>query len=221
MNVHEDIKINPGQFIMIKSNSGPFLPKPFSVVNQKGNVLTLLIKKVGRLSNELSESVSGDIFFIKGVHGKGYYDSIDISRKYILLGAGCGSAPLMHFSYVYPDNVYKKLFAFKDSSVYDILEDDFFIQDERNENVIDYAISFTDNNTGIIASGGIAFLKAVKEKTSSLSHVYAVLDERMGCGDGYCKGCPVMTADGVKMVCKDGPLFDLKKLDLEWGDDFE
>ena len=40
------------------------------------------------------------------------------------------------------------------------------------------------------------------------------LEERMGCGAGFCYGCTVQTLSGPKRVCADGPVFD--KEDLPW-----
>ena len=42
----------------------------------------------------------------------------------------------------------------------------------------------------------------------------ACLEERMGCGGGYCAGCSVRTRLGTQRVCKDGPVF--KKEDILW-----
>jgi dihydroorotate dehydrogenase electron transfer subunit len=59
--------------------------------------------------------------------------------------------------------------------------------------------------------------KALDKKAKELKlKLYVSLDERMGCGIGMCKGCPVKTKDGIKMVCKDGPLFDSDDLILDW-----
>jgi len=38
------------------------------------------------------------------------------------------------------------------------------------------------------------------------------MEERMACGVGACKGCPVKTTAGYKMVCKDGPVFDSREV---------
>ena len=38
------------------------------------------------------------------------------------------------------------------------------------------------------------------------------LEERMGCGAGYCYGCTVITASGPRRVCADGPVFDKEEL---------
>jgi dihydroorotate dehydrogenase electron transfer subunit len=40
------------------------------------------------------------------------------------------------------------------------------------------------------------------------------MEERMGCGAGFCYGCSIETARGPKRVCADGPVF--KKEDLIW-----
>ena len=34
------------------------------------------------------------------------------------------------------------------------------------------------------------------------------LEERMGCGAGFCYGCSVQTLEGPRRVCADGPVFD-------------
>jgi len=39
-----------------------------------------------------------------------------------------------------------------------------------------------------------------------------LLEEYMACGIGVCLGCPVMTKDGYKMVCKDGPVFEASEV---------
>ena len=31
-------------------------------------------------------------------------------------------------------------------------------------------------------------------------------EERMGCGHGACMGCSVLTRNGYKRICKDGPV---------------
>jgi len=38
------------------------------------------------------------------------------------------------------------------------------------------------------------------------------LEEKMACGVGACLGCAVMTKDGYKMACKDGPVFNAEEI---------
>jgi dihydroorotate dehydrogenase electron transfer subunit len=42
--------------------------------------------------------------------------------------------------------------------------------------------------------------------------VQVLLEEQMGCGTGICYGCAVETRKGMRLVCKDGPMFDLREL---------
>jgi dihydroorotate dehydrogenase electron transfer subunit len=42
--------------------------------------------------------------------------------------------------------------------------------------------------------------------------VQVLLEERMGCGTGICYGCAVKTRKGMRLVCKDGPRFDIRDI---------
>ena len=42
--------------------------------------------------------------------------------------------------------------------------------------------------------------------------VQVLLEERMGCGTGLCYGCAVETRRGMRLVCKDGPRFELREV---------
>ena len=46
--------------------------------------------------------------------------------------------------------------------------------------------------------------------------VQVSLEVRMGCGVGVCYGCTVKTKNGLKQVCKDGPVFELN--DVLWDE---
>jgi len=41
--------------------------------------------------------------------------------------------------------------------------------------------------------------------------VQVLLEEGMGCGTGICYGCAVETKRGMRLVCKDGPMFELRE----------
>lgn len=45
---------------------------------------------------------------------------------------------------------------------------------------------------------------------------YVFLEEKMGCGVGYCKGCPIRlrNSDEYKLICTDGPLFPAQEVVL-------
>lgn len=54
-----------------------------------------------------------------------------------------------------------------------------------------------------------ASMAGIVRDMRSRKPVQALLEERMGCGTGVCYGCAVFTRKGVRLVCKDGPRFDL------------
>jgi dihydroorotate dehydrogenase electron transfer subunit len=57
-----------------------------------------------------------------------------------------------------------------------------------------------------------AAMADVVKRARSRKPVQALLEERMGCGTGVCYGCAVFTRKGVRLVCKDGPKFDLREV---------
>lgn len=66
--------------------------------------------------------------------------------------------------------------------------------------------------TYFYACGPMPMFKAM-EKVVSTSGQYS-FEARMGCGFGACMGCSIMTANGSKRVCKEGPVF--KREEVIW-----
>ena len=56
------------------------------------------------------------------------------------------------------------------------------------------------------ACGPLPMLKALVQKIGTNGQLS--LEERMGCGVGICVGCSVQTTEGIKRVCKEGPVFN-------------
>jgi dihydroorotate dehydrogenase electron transfer subunit len=53
--------------------------------------------------------------------------------------------------------------------------------------------------------------RVMREKRSR-KPVQALVEERMGCGTGICYGCALFTRRGVRLVCRDGPRFELRNV---------
>ncbi|AEX84819.1 2-polyprenylphenol hydroxylase-like oxidoreductase [Marinitoga piezophila KA3] len=212
----EIINVLPGQFFMVKTEDYDF-PKPFSVIFQKGKVIEFLIAVVGDLTGRLKKLKIGDFIDIRGPYGKSFIETIDKNKKYILIGGDCGSAPLMHFKNEYPELVENEYYGFRTNEIKSILDTDkLHIDEEEGISVIErIKRENPSKNTGFLVCGSLNMIKAVKNEFKGYK-VYASLEARMGCGVGMCKGCPIKTKDGIKMICKDGPVFDLSEVDLEW-----
>ena len=44
--------------------------------------------------------------------------------------------------------------------------------------------------------------------------VYVSLESRMGCGIGACLACSCKTKNGMKRICKEGPVFEVKEVNF-------
>ncbi|XOB42781.1 MAG: tRNA-dihydrouridine synthase [Candidatus Nealsonbacteria bacterium] len=90
LRLNNNIKIKPGQFIFA------WLPekgeKPLSVFDDEP--LTLLIRKIGCFTNELSKLRKGDTVYIRGPYG----NSPKTNGKVLLVGGGTGIAALYLFA---------------------------------------------------------------------------------------------------------------------------
>ena len=69
----------------------------------------------------------------------------------------------------------------------------------------------------IYACGPKAMLQAMSEQMKRhriRKPAQVSLEVRMGCGAGACYGCSIRTTHGMKRVCREGPVFDIK--DIIW-----
>jgi len=54
-----------------------------------------------------------------------------------------------------------------------------------------------------------------KELSLQGKPVQVSLEVRMACGLGVCYGCSIKTRDGMKKVCRDGPVFSMQEVAWE------
>lgn len=70
----------------------------------------------------------------------------------------------------------------------------------------------------IVACGPTPMLRALarmQQEGVVTKPITALLELRMGCGFGACYGCTVITRDGPRLVCKDGPALPLEAIAWE------
>jgi len=86
--------------------------------------------------------------------------------------------------------------------------------------VTDLLPRFAEQADQVFACGPLPMLRDMFKRQKELKledkPVQVSLEVRMGCGVGVCYGCTVKTKDGLKQVCKDGPVFELDK--ILWGE---
>ncbi len=222
--------IVPGQFanILVDKSHNIFLRRPFSIhqVDYKCNSIVFLIKEVGDGSKCLSNSLVGETWSIILPLGKGF--SIpEIKSKVLLVGGGCGVAPLMLLATNLHKAGHQIEILLGAKSAEDLVELDVYSK---------YGIVHTTTEDGthgtrgfvtdhplfdkslasfdkIFTCGPEPMMRAVAQK-ARLSNIACEvsLENTMACGYGVCLCCVTDTTEGHRCVCTDGPVFDIKQL---------
>jgi len=223
---------SPGRFLMIHCGDtyDPILPRPMSFHRFRdspaGREFAILYDVRGRGTAWLSTRKTGDLLTNFGPLGRGYSLNPD-AQNVLLVGGGLGMAALIALAdeavaagrsvtllqgartadKLYPPDLLptevEALWATDDGSaghhgyVTDLLRDH---------------LSWADQ---IFACGPTPMFGAmarVVREARSRKPAQALLEERMGCGTGICYGCAVFTRRGVRLVCRDGPRFELRSV---------
>ena len=219
-------RIRPGQFIQIrvKDSFYPFLSRPFSVadVGIGKTALRIVFKLRGLGTSILSKKGLGEFLGILGPLGKPC--PMPERGKTLLVGGGMGAAPLLFLTRIIGNVTEKK----PDFILGAKTKKDLVLLGEIKAFSNNLKITTEDGSLGtkglvtdllkkkkydtIFACGPIGMLKQIKELNLP-SRVYGFFEERMGCGTGLCFCCAIKKqSGGYYRVCKDGPVFDLKKV---------
>ena len=215
--------VEEGEFVDI-GIPGYFLRRPLSVCDWEEGRLTLVYKVVGEGTKVLSEMpVGGELEVLTGL-GKGF-DPEACRERALLVGGGLGVPPLLLLA--------KRLKA-QGKQVTAVLgfnkADEIILAGEFRGICDEVLISTVDGSVGVkgfvtdaIAAGKPSYdffytcgpMVMMKVVCNALEGPgEASLEERMGCGAGFCYGCSIETKNGPRRVCKDGPVF--RKEDLIW-----
>ena len=235
----------PGQFVMVCCGKECTLPRPFSIhqVNDEGDIaLFFAVWEDGKGTKWLSQRHKGDTVELFGPLGNGF--SIHpASHNLLLVAGGIGVAPLhflasqaLNHGYLVkmllgasgeskpsgepnPSQLYPKHLLPSKLDPRDIKT----ITSSSNGKtgmVTDLLPDFGDWADQVFACGPIPMYRDMVRKKQELKlegkPVQASLEIRMGCGLGVCYACTVKTKNGLKQVCRDGPVFDLE--DILWDE---
>lgn len=220
----------PGQFVMVRCSQGydPLLRRPLSIHRvaplSSPTQLALLFAVVGRGTNWLARRKQGDMIDLLGPLGHGF-EIGPKSRNLLLIAGGIGIAPLVALaekgiakgfgitlllgaptqSQLYPAPLLppevKLVVATEDGSA------------GRRGVVTDLLVDTAAEADQIFACGPISMYRTMaSEKILKGKSVQVSMEVRMGCGRGGCYGCALETRAGMRLVCQDGPVFDLKEI---------
>lgn len=210
--------IEPGQFVEVEL-PGLFLRRPISVSDSDGDILTLIYKVVGQGTELMAKMKAGGKLNLLTHLGKGY-DLEKTGERVLLIGGGVGVPPLMYAAkrLVEKGKMVRVVMGFN-------TQNEVFGQTELEALGCQVEVCTMDGSYGkkgvvtdwlscsepeYLACGPLPMLQAVVEKIGVSGQVS--MEERMGCGVGICVGCSIETKEGVKRVCKEGPVFEASEI---------
>ena len=205
----------PGQFADIRLD-GFFLRRPISVCDWDECSVTLLYKLAGAGTEALAALTSGTELDVLAGLGNGF-DTAPSGLRPLLAGGGIGIAPLYGLAKKLLSEGKRPVAALGFNRAEDVL-----LTDVLASLGVETIVATADGSRGVKG-----FVTDAVASAGAYSHVYACgptamlraldgvitgpaqysFEERMGCGFGACMGCTVMTANGPKRVCRDGPVF--------------
>ncbi len=218
----------PGQFVEVRidNSSGTFLRRPFSInyVDYDSNELWLLIRMAGEGTMCLSRLRTGDTVNCMLPLGRGF--SLPVHGERILLaGGGTGVAPLLYLGYKSKRLGAEPVFLLGAKTRDDLLETDLLRDIGRvcvaTEDgsagecglVTAHSILGQERFDRIHVCGPRPMMMAMAEYAfRNDTDCEVSLENMMACGLGACLCCVEKTTDGNVCVCKDGPVFNARKL---------
>lgn len=220
-----------GQFVSVYSNdASKLLPRPISLceINRGEGTLRLVYRVTGEGTGteEFSKLKEGDTIKILGPLGNGFTTD---KKKAFLIGGGIGIPPMLQLA--------KEVECEKQMVLG--FRDELFLMDEFKEQG-DVFVATEDGSAG--SKGNV--LDAIRENALSADVIYACgptpmlralktyaeekdmdcfisMEERMACGIGACLACVCKSKKKDahsnvhnKRVCKEGPVFNAKEVEL-------
>lgn len=219
----------PGQFVEVRVDDSPttYLRRPISIhyVDDNANELWLLVAAVGDGTRQLARLQPGDMLNCVLPLGNSFTMPTKAGERILLVGGGVGVAPLLYFGHQIRKQGAEPVFLLGARSAADLLQLDAFravgtvyVTTEDGSAgekgfVTNHSILQCEHFDRISTCGPKPMMVAVA-KCAKLLNIpcEASLENLMACGLGACLCCVEKTTEGNLCVCKEGPVFDTKKL---------
>ena len=222
-----------GQFVMVHTPAryDTFWPRALSFHRFRPGAartreFALLYSAIGRGTTWLAEQPAGGTVDLYGPLGHGYRVRPGTTRL-LLVGGGIGIAPLVGLAeeQVAKGREVTLLMGARTAT-------DLYPVDQLPSEV--ECVVATDDGSaghhGLVTALYAAHLEwadqafacgpnpmfrsmaAITQHDRRRLSVQVLLEENMACGTGICYGCATETKKGVQLVCKDGPMFEVREL---------
>jgi len=222
----------PGQFLMARCDDSyrRLLRRPISIHSIRQDAVALLFKKVGEGTIWLSQRQKGESLDLLGPLGNGFH--LDSKyRSLLLIAGGLGIAPLAGLAnqaIASGRQVTLLMGANRADQLYPthLLPSGLRIVMSTEDGsagqkglITDFISKYVSKADAVFTCGPVPMYKTLSRLTTEIcpdKPIQVSLETRMGCGLGGCFGCTIKTSAGMKRVCRDGPVFELKEIDWNW-----
>jgi dihydroorotate dehydrogenase electron transfer subunit len=219
----------PGQFAEVRVDhiSSAFLRRPISIhdVDYDANTISLFVKIAGKGTLALADVKAGDSINLVFPLGNGFH--IPEQGKMLLVGGGCGLAPLLFLARKLHQNKMDTCILLGARNAEGILRKETYQQFGE--------VDFTTEDGSCGVSGMVTAHQWLTNSIQSFSQIFVCgpevmmkaiakvaaeknipcqvsLENTMACGIGACLCCVTQTDRGHLCVCTEGPVFDATKL---------
>lgn len=233
----EPIIFETGQFIELTIpgiGEAPFTPSSRPAIK---DIMEITVMNVGKITEKVHKLKKGDIVGVRGPFGKGYPIDKFKGKEILVVGGGCGFAPIRSLMYELFDRSreFKKIFfrggckTPQELLYRSELGDWAKRKDLDIKLTVDKGDSEWKENVGVVTTildgvemdygNGIAIvcgppimmkfsIKKLIEMGFKDENIYLSMEKNMSCGIGKCGHCRI----GTYYVCKDGPVFTYDKI---------
>ncbi|MCH5301824.1 MAG: dihydroorotate dehydrogenase electron transfer subunit [Prevotella sp.] len=219
----------PGQFVEVRVDGSPttFLRRPISInfVDKEQNELWLLVAAVGDGTRRLAQLQPGDLLNCVLPLGNGFTMPSKAGEHFLLVGGGVGVAPLLYMGAQMHRLGCEPTFLLGARTGKDLLMLDEFKKyghvcvttEDGSEGekgfVTNHSLLQKQHFERIATCGPTPMMKAVARYARQANTECEVsLENLMACGLGACLCCVEKTSMGNVCVCKEGPVFNIRKL---------
>lgn len=219
----------PGQFVEVKVDNSPstFLRRPISIhfFDPVANELWLLVAAVGEGTRRLVAMREGEMLNCLLPLGNGFTLPKTVGERFLLIGGGVGVAPLLFLGSEIQKMGVMPTILLGARTGKDLLEVDMFRKvgdvvfttEDGSEGekgfVTNHSILNQERFDKICTCGPLPMMMAVARYAAHANIDCEVsLENMMACGLGACLCCVEKTTEGNLCVCKEGPVFNTKKL---------
>lgn len=233
----EEMSFVSGQFIELTIpgvGEAPFTPSSRPSVK---DMMEVTVMKVGKVTGRIHQLKKGDILGLRGPFGKGYRLDEFKGKEILIVGGGCGFAPirsLMYSLFEMRGEIKKLLFRGgcripKELMYRNEIEKWGKRKDLDLKLTVDEGDSEWKGHVGLVTTilddididckSGIAVVcgppimmkfvtRKLLEKGFKEKNIYLSVEKNMSCGIGKCGHCRI----GIYYACKDGPVFTYDKI---------